>query len=209
MLHACFVRSPFARARIVGDRRIGRARARRACTPCSPPPTSTPTCVDPWYSITGKDVPDSPRPPLAEGEVRFVGDPVALVDRREPLPGRGRGRPRRRRLRPAPRAGRLRRPRSGRPSSCTRASRATSAASCAGAGRRRRRWTRRAPSAAHVVTETIHEQAYAAVPMETRGPGRRVVRRASSRSGPAPRRPHEMRAFCARLLGHRRSTASG
>src|SRR5205823_11534263 len=27
----------------------------------------------------GKDVPDTPRPPLAEGEARFVGDPVALV----------------------------------------------------------------------------------------------------------------------------------
>ena len=32
-----------------------------------------------WYSMIGKDIPDTPRPPLAEGEVRFVGDPVALV----------------------------------------------------------------------------------------------------------------------------------
>ena len=32
-----------------------------------------------WYTMIGKDVPDTPRPPLAEGEVRFVGDPVALV----------------------------------------------------------------------------------------------------------------------------------
>src|SRR5690606_37810283 len=32
-----------------------------------------------WYSITGPDVPASPLPPLAEDEVRFVGDPVALV----------------------------------------------------------------------------------------------------------------------------------
>ena len=32
-----------------------------------------------WYTSMGKDVPDTPRPPLADGEARFVGDPVALV----------------------------------------------------------------------------------------------------------------------------------
>ena len=32
-----------------------------------------------WFALAGKDVPDSPRPPLAEDEVRFVGDLVALV----------------------------------------------------------------------------------------------------------------------------------
>ncbi len=32
-----------------------------------------------WYTLIGRDVPDTPRPQLAEGEVRFVGDPVALV----------------------------------------------------------------------------------------------------------------------------------
>src|SRR3546814_18649176 len=32
-----------------------------------------------WYTGSGRDIPDSPRPPLAEGEARFVGDPVALV----------------------------------------------------------------------------------------------------------------------------------
>ncbi|MGH3637370.1 MAG: xanthine dehydrogenase family protein molybdopterin-binding subunit, partial [Mycobacterium sp.] len=32
-----------------------------------------------WHAIAGKDVPDTPRPPLAEGEAKFVGDPVALV----------------------------------------------------------------------------------------------------------------------------------
>ena len=32
-----------------------------------------------WYTSMGKDVPDTPRPPLAEGEARHVGDPVALV----------------------------------------------------------------------------------------------------------------------------------
>ena len=32
-----------------------------------------------WHAVAGKDVPDTPRPPLADGEVKFVGDPVALV----------------------------------------------------------------------------------------------------------------------------------
>ena len=55
-------------------------------------------------------------------------------------------------------------------------------------------------SAAHIVTETIHEQAYAAVPMETRGlivewSGGELTIWAGTQA------PHEMRAFCARLLG--------
>ena len=32
-----------------------------------------------WHTSLGPDVPEAPRPPLAEDEVRFVGDPVALV----------------------------------------------------------------------------------------------------------------------------------
>ena len=32
-----------------------------------------------WHTSLGPDVPEAPRPPLADGEVRFVGDPVALV----------------------------------------------------------------------------------------------------------------------------------
>src|SRR5581483_2341623 len=32
-----------------------------------------------WHAVAGKDIPDTPRPPLAEGEAKFVGDPVALV----------------------------------------------------------------------------------------------------------------------------------
>ena len=32
-----------------------------------------------WYTSMGKNVPDTPRPPMAEEEARFVGDPVALV----------------------------------------------------------------------------------------------------------------------------------
>ena len=32
-----------------------------------------------WHTSIGPLAPETPRPPLAEGEVRFVGDPVALV----------------------------------------------------------------------------------------------------------------------------------
>ena len=32
-----------------------------------------------WHTTIGPQMPETPRPPLAEGEVRFVGDPVALV----------------------------------------------------------------------------------------------------------------------------------
>ena len=50
-----------------------------ASTPCSPRPTSIPASTRRGSRLAGKDVPDSPRPPLAEDEVRFVGDLVALV----------------------------------------------------------------------------------------------------------------------------------
>ena len=32
-----------------------------------------------WHTSIGPQSPETPRPPLAEDEVRFVGDPVALV----------------------------------------------------------------------------------------------------------------------------------
>src|SRR5262249_54304899 len=32
-----------------------------------------------WHTSVGPRSPETPRPPLAEGQVRFVGDPVALV----------------------------------------------------------------------------------------------------------------------------------
>ena len=37
-----------------------------------------------WHTSIGAASPETPRPPLAEGEVRFVGDPVALVVADEP-----------------------------------------------------------------------------------------------------------------------------
>src|SRR5688500_4405639 len=78
MLHACFVRSQFARARVLG---VDRSEA-----VALPGVHAVFTAADlnadvheSWYSLAGKDMPDVHRPPLATDEVRFVGDPVALV----------------------------------------------------------------------------------------------------------------------------------
>ena len=57
-------------------------------------------------------------------------------------------------------------------------------------------------SAAHVIEESVHQQAYSAVPIETRG----IVVERDPSGGEitiwvATQAPHEHRAFCARLLG--------
>ena len=78
MLHACFVRSPFARARIVGID-TSAALALDGVHAVFTAEDLHPDVHDPWYTIIGKDIPDTPRPPMAEGEVRFVGDLVALL----------------------------------------------------------------------------------------------------------------------------------
>ncbi len=198
MLHACFVRSPHARARIVA---VDASAALEL-----PGVHAVFTAADlngdvkeAWYTGTGQSVPDTPRPPLAEGEARFAGDPVALVvaDSRyiaedaaemvdvdyEPLPAvadyvtAGTSEALVHAAYPANLAGQL----GGAP------------------------WETLADvydGAPHVVTETIWQQAYAAVPMETRG----LVVEWSRGSGEltiwaATQAPHEVRMFAARLLG--------
>ena len=78
MLHACFVRSPFAHAAI---KRIDPSEALSlpGVIAVFTADDLSPDVREAWHAVTGKDVPDTPRPPLAEGEVKFVGDPVALV----------------------------------------------------------------------------------------------------------------------------------
>ncbi|PND57334.1 xanthine dehydrogenase [Mycobacterium sp. ENV421] len=78
MLHACFVRSPFAHARI--------NRIDTSAAVAMPGVHAVLTAADlngdvheAWHAVAGKDVADTPRPPLAEGEVKFVGDPIAIV----------------------------------------------------------------------------------------------------------------------------------
>lgn len=196
MLQVCFVRSPFARARIV-EIDATAALELPGVHAVFVASDLNPDVCEAWHNVVGKDVPDTPRPPLAEEEVRFVGDPVAMLvadDRYiaedaielvnvdyEPLPPvvdylearesselvhEGFAKNIAGRLRGAP------------PDAVNDA--------CA--------------AAAHVVSETFYQQAYAAVPMETRG----IVVEWSSGEltvWASSQAPHELRFFIARLLG--------
>ncbi|HEX6423988.1 MAG TPA: molybdopterin cofactor-binding domain-containing protein [Acidimicrobiales bacterium] len=198
MLHACFVRSPFARARVTGID-VTEALALPGVRAVFVAADLNPDVRGLWYSITGPDVPASPLPPLADGEVRFVGDPVALViaanryvaeDATElvaidydPLPA-------------VP------------DYSGAHESEALVWDGCAGnvcgtmSGGRADAVDDALAGAAHAVEATLHEQAYAAVPMETRG---MVVE--WDAAGPAltiwaaTQSPHEVRSVCARVGG--------
>jgi aerobic carbon-monoxide dehydrogenase large subunit len=196
MLHACFVRSPFARARLLGIDATA-ALALEGVHAVFTAGDLNRRVHELWYSMIGKDIPDTPRPPLAEGEARFVGDPVALVvaDSRyvaedavdlvevdyEPLSpvvdyvvGRDaeelvhEGFERNI-------AGRLR-------------------------GGDRDALEAAMGGAALVVTEEIYQQAYAAVPIETRG---LVVEWSGGELTiwAATQAPHEVRAVASRVLG--------
>src|SRR5262245_54714813 len=165
MLHVCFVRSPHPRARIVS--------VDAAAALALPGVHAVFTAADlngevkeAWYTGTGKMIPDTPRPPLADGEARFAGDIVALVvaDSRylaedatelvevdyEPLPA-------------VPDYARARSAdalvHEGYPGNLAGELAGAPADTIADAY----------DQAAHVVSETIWEQAHAAVPMETRG----------------------------------------
>ncbi|MDZ7675473.1 MAG: xanthine dehydrogenase family protein molybdopterin-binding subunit [Acidimicrobiales bacterium] len=77
MLHACFVRSPFARARIDGidtDEALALDGVHAVYTAAD----LNPDLGELWWTGSGPE-PTTPMPPLADGEARFVGDPVALV----------------------------------------------------------------------------------------------------------------------------------
>jgi carbon-monoxide dehydrogenase large subunit len=78
MLHACFVRSPFAHARI-NSIDVSAALALPGVHAVLTAADMNNDVHEAWHAVAGKDVPDTPRPPLAEGEVKFVGDPVAIV----------------------------------------------------------------------------------------------------------------------------------
>ena len=78
MLHARFVRSTVARAFIKGidtdeARRLPGVRFVFTAADLNPDMKAQ------WHTSVGPQSPETPRPPLAEDEVRFVGDPVALV----------------------------------------------------------------------------------------------------------------------------------
>ena len=196
MLHACFVRSPFARARINGidaSAALALPGVRAVFTAAD----LNPDVREAWHAVAGKDVPDTPRPPLAEGEAKFVGDPVALIVAEsryiaedalelvdvdyEPLPAI---------------------------TDFTRAQSSdvlvhdTYANNVAGGMGGAPPDEEAFASAACVVKENIYQQIYAPVPIETRG----LVVEWAAASGEltlwaSTQTPHELRAFCARLLG--------
>ncbi|MGE2834327.1 xanthine dehydrogenase family protein molybdopterin-binding subunit [Mycobacterium sp. SMC-4] len=78
MLHACFVRSPYARAKVLKFDATA-ALAHPGVHAVLTAADINPEVQEAWHAVAGKDVPDTPRPPLAEDEVRFVGDPIAIV----------------------------------------------------------------------------------------------------------------------------------
>ena len=86
----------------------------------------------------GKPMKEPPHPVLAQGKVRYVGDPVALVVAETVEPGEGRGRADRGRLRGAAGGGeRARRAQAGRAADPRRGARTTSATTGRSATRRR------------------------------------------------------------------------
>ena len=78
MLHACFVRSPFPRARIDGID-VSAALAHPGVRAVFTGADLNPRVQELWYTGMGPKAPTTPLPPLADGEARFAGDPVALV----------------------------------------------------------------------------------------------------------------------------------
>jgi carbon-monoxide dehydrogenase large subunit len=198
MLHAYFVRSPFPRARVLGieaSDALALAGVRFVFTAAD----LNPGVREQWHTSLGPRSPETPRPPLAEGEVRFVGDPVALVVAEsryvaedaaelvsvdyEPLPA---------------------------VVDYARAEEAEALVHESHGSNLIGAFSNLPASAlddvfgsaAHVVSETIHQQACAQVPLEPRG----LVVDFSHATGEltihaSTQVPHEVRLFCSRLLG--------
>ncbi|NKY25215.1 xanthine dehydrogenase family protein molybdopterin-binding subunit [Nocardia gamkensis] len=198
MAHACFIRSPLPRATI-GDIDVSAALELDGVLAVYTAADLNSGVHEISYALDIVGFPPVPRPPLAEEEVRFVGDPVALViaiDRYvaedaaelvvidyEPL---------------EPVVDYVTAADS--PNLVHAAFAGNSAGELGG-----RPAADLAPvfdSAAHVVRQTIFQQAYLPVPLETRGivadwsaPTAEMTIWSSTQS------PHEVRGFCARLLG--------
>ncbi|WP_459546507.1 xanthine dehydrogenase family protein molybdopterin-binding subunit [Nocardia sp. X0981] len=198
MAHACFVRSPLPRARIIGIDPT-EATAVEGVIAIYTAADLAPAVREISYALDTPGFPEVPRPPLAAGEVRFVGDPVVLVvatDRYiaedaaelvvvdyEPLE-----------------------PVVDYETAATSAElvHAEHPGNSAGglAGRAPADLAAVFDAAPHVVRRTIHQQAYAPVPLETRG----VVAEWTASAGEmtvwtSTQSPHEVRGFCSRLLG--------
>src|SRR5262249_2370665 len=78
MWHACFVRSPFARARVKSVD-VAAARELTGVHAVFLAQDLNPRMHEQWHTAPGKGAPGPSRPPLADDAARFVGDPIALV----------------------------------------------------------------------------------------------------------------------------------
>lgn len=198
LVHATFVRSPHARA-LIERIDVTAALDMAGVHAVLLADDLNPDLRELWYSTMGKRAPSAPLPPLAQGEVRFVGDPVALViadDRYlaedaaeqvlvdyEPL-------------------------RAVADYSTADENDALVHEEYPGnlvgemAGGSAEAVDAALAQAAHVVESTIHQQAYTAAPMETRGV---VVEWDGSAETltvwAATQAPHEFRSVCSRVLG--------
>jgi carbon-monoxide dehydrogenase large subunit len=198
MMHVCFVRSPFARAKVLGIDAT-EALALPGVHAVFTAADLNPEVREFWYTMSGKDIPDVVRPPLAEDEVRFVGDPVAMVvaDNRyiaedaidlvevdyDPLP------PVADYIEGATSEHLVHEAYPGNVNIFLGGPPADEAAAVFS-------------GAAHVVEETIYQQSHTAVPMEARGIVVEWARGSDELTiWSATQAPHEVRAFCSRLLG--------
>src|ERR1700742_3786196 len=200
MLHACFVRSPFAKARIAGIDTAA-AMALPGVHAVFVAEDLNPDVKEAWHAVAGKNVPDTPRPPLAVGEAKFVGDPVALVVAEsryiaedavelvdvdyEPVPAVADFA---QAVRLAAESGMV----------VHEAYPDNVAGAMGGAPPDEETFS----AATHVASAHVYQQIYAPVPIETRG----MVVEWEAAAGEltmwaSTQTPHELRAFCARLLG--------
>jgi carbon-monoxide dehydrogenase large subunit len=198
MLHARFVRSTFARAAVRGIDTLA-ALAVPGVRHVFTAADLNPDVKEQWHTSIGAHGPETPRPPLAEGEVRFVGDPVALVvaetlaiahDAAELVVVDYEALPPVVDYTVAADSAELVHESHG--------------SNVIGelAGLPRSALQDALDGAAHVVTETISQHAHVPAPLEGRG----LIVDFSTATGEvtiyaATQAPHEVRMFCARLLG--------
>jgi carbon-monoxide dehydrogenase large subunit len=198
MLHVRFVRSTYARAAIRGidaSAALAIPGVRFVFTAAD----LNPGVHEQWHSSIGSESPETPRPPLADGEVRFVGDPVALVVADtlsiahdaadlvevdyEPLP---------------PVVDYITAADSTELVHAAHGSNVIAELAALPVSAMQEQLD----AAAHVVTETIFQHAHVPAPLEGRG----LIVDYASATGEltihaATQAPHEVRMFCARLLG--------
>ena len=222
MLAVTFVRSPHAHARVVRHRRDGGAARCRAWRRSSPPPICAASRGRWRPRMLGEGFTPTEWPPLADGEVRFCGQAVAVVAAETPYLAADARELVRVEYEPRPARGHDRR----------RAGRGARALPPRATPRRRRRRLRRAPRI--VLRERFTHGRCAAAPLEPRGviadwdgesltvwastqtpsmladgAGRGARPRRDARAGRRPRRGRRLRPQDARVPRGRRGGGAG